>query len=225
MLRAPSCPVLVSSILLAPFAYGSSLHPGPYGSTPNDKSFILTFDSSAAMRSSYVVDGKGFYENGLGATASGTQVGVAGNNDSGDRGFGPASVLANALASKGTTGGTAGSFSGVAGFLSSAGGINSIGSVMGGAESAGFKGLGGGAGVGAGNKGLDLSHVLLSSGPGLAPGSEGVRDVGGASVSATPLPTSWTMMFTGLAAFGLLAWFRKPRTSENRPRRVSLVAE
>ncbi len=226
MLRALSYPILLSSILLAPFAYGNSLHPGPVGSTPNDKSFILTFDSSAATRSSYVVDGKGFYENGFGGATSGTQVGAAAaNNDTADRGFWVAGVAADAFSSKGSTGGAAGSFSAAAGFPGSGGGIDSIGSVLGSAQSAGFKGLEAGAGVGAGHKGLDLSHILLSTGPGLAPGSDGLRNVGGASVSATPLPTSWTMMVIGLVAFGLLAWFRRPRTSEGRPRRVSFVAE
>ena len=224
-MRVLSFPVLVSSILLAPFAYGSSLQPGPYGSAPSDKSFILTFDSSAATRSSYVVDGEGFYERSFGSTTSGTQVGgVAANSDGGDRAVAPASVLANAFDSRGTTGGTAGSLAGVAGFLSARGGeMSGIG--WGGAESSGFKGLGGGSGVDPANKGLSLSRILLSSGPGEVPGSEGFRDAGGAPVNATPLPTSWTMMLIGLAAFGLLAWFRKPRTSQDRPRGVSLVAE
>lgn len=209
VLRALFSPLLVCSVLLAPSAFGSSLQPGPYGSAPTDKSFILTFDASANMRSSYVVDTKGFY------WPTSLQIGGFTASDPGDKGFSPAGVSANIFNSDGVNGGTGGNSAGVVGFFRSGGGQIGTGSV------GGFNGLGESSGLGAGDRGPGLSGLLLNSeltGPGP---DRGVST----SVSATPLPASWTMMLIGLLAFGLLAWFRRPATSENRPQTASFAAE
>jgi hypothetical protein len=226
MMRALLAPAVVSSILLAPLAYGNTLQPGPPGSAPSDKSFTLTF-SSADVRSSYVVDAKGFYEQGSWLKSSNMQVGAFGANDgTGDKGFSPTNGSADTFNSKSGNGGAGGSFAAVAGFLSSSGGgIGSAGMSSGGVGSFGFKGPGQAFDFQAGTKGL--AGILVDSRPlDFDPGAHGagLRDPSG-SVSATPLPASWTMMLIGLLAFGCLACFRKLKTSTTRRHTAALAAE
>jgi hypothetical protein len=222
--RALFPPVLVSSIflaafvlaafvlapfVLAPLACGHPLQPAPAGSTPSDKSIVLTFASSADRRSSYVVDYKGFYEPNFAPSASNSGIGTVGSDDgAGTRGSSPASVLAEASNSKGMKVGSAGlsALAGPSG--SSGGGIAGAGSSSGSSQGSGFFGsrnVGQGANLGAGGKGLGLFAVLPDSETnGLSPEPEDFKDPG-PSVSATPLPASWTMMLIGLLAFGLLS--------------------
>lgn len=176
-MRFPS--VLVSSILLAPLAYGSPLQPGPYGSVPTDKSFRLTFDASPGTHSTYVVDSKSNFW----PTTSNEPIGffTANEGTSDKESSRLHSFAANAFNSRGVSG--------------------SIGMTLwGGPELSGFKGLGVVPDLITGNK-----NIFWETN-GLALGSEGRRDGGGATpVSATPLPGSWTMMLIGLCGFGYVA--------------------
>ena len=226
-MRVLLAPAFVSSILLAPAAYGNTLQPGPHGSAPSDKSFILTFNSSADARSSYVVDAKGFYEQGSWLRSSNGQTGAFGANEgTSDKGFSLTNGPADVFNSKSGNGGAGGILAGGAGFPgSSGGGIGSTGMSLGGPGSLGPRGLGQAFDLHAGSNGL--AGILLDSRPiDSGPGShgEGLRDPGG-SVSATPLPASWTMMFIGLLAFGCLACLRKLKSPRIRPRTAALATE
>ena len=217
--------VLVSFVFLAPFAYGNSLQPGPPGSTPSDNSVILTFASSADMRSSYLVDRRGFYELNAVQVTNNIGVGLRMVDDgAGTKGSSPASVGLDTLNSKSANAGP-GSYSANAGsfFLGSRTGGNSgfsglsVGSRM-------FAANGTGSELSAGSKGLNL-FAALSNSETTGLGSERLRDGPGPSVNATPLPGSWTMMLVGLLALGVRACFRKLRTSATRPATIELATE
>lgn len=208
-MRALFSPVFIFSILLSSVAYGSSLQPGPYGSAPTGKSFIVTFDASADTRSAYVVDSKGFFWPSSNSAQSATQIGgFAASADTSNKGFSPTGALADVSNSRSISDGTGGGFSGVAGFFSSSGG--------GSTSLWASKALHDGSDFGAVNNNFsDPGSTELAL--------EGIRG-SGPSVSTTPLPASWTMMLIGLLSFGLLARFRRPKMSENRPREASIAA-
>jgi hypothetical protein len=217
-MRAVFPPIIISTaIFLAPCAYGNTLQPGPTGSTPTEKSFFLTFDRSGSTDSrSYIVDSKGFYERDGWSRFDDGRIGVF-NDDGEGRTKGFSSNLSfNGFYSKGSSGGAGGSFSGGAGFSSGAAN-GSSGSLSGGSGFFSTQGLGEAGGFAGGNKGSGfvLSDSGGSSGSfGLGEGSNGL---GSPSVSATPLPASWTMMLIGLA-FGLLVWLRKSNSLAIRKR-------
>ena len=202
--------IVVSSVIfLAPCAHGSTLLPGPTGFAPTEKSFFLTFGPGDAR--SYVVDPKGFYERDGWSRSDGSGIGVF-NDDEESRAKGFSSNLSfNGSNSKGSSGGISGSFSGSAGF--SGGASNGGGS--GGSGFFSMKGLGEGGRFAGDNKG---SGFIISDSGGSS-GSfnlgEGNKGLGDPSVSATPLPASWTMMLAVLA-FGLLVRFRKSTSSAKR---------
>ena len=215
--------VVCSAIFLAPCAHGNTLQPGPVGSAPTDKSFFLTFgrDGSADARS-YMVDHKGFYERNSWSKSGNTPIGVFNAGEgTGSKGISPENISLNAFNSRSASGGTGSSSPGGAGSFGSGGGANSgVGaSLSGGGGFFSLKGLGEGVGFVGANKGSGLSSLLPNSGSngsfGLGSEGEGPKGLGDPSVSATPLPASWTMMLIGLT-FGLLAWFRKSNSSKRR---------
>jgi hypothetical protein len=220
-MRASFPSIVVSSVIfVAPCAHGDTLLPGPPGSAPTDKSFFLTFGPDDAR--SYVVDPKGFYERDGWSRSDSSGIGVF-NEDEGSRNKGFSSNLSfNGFSSKGSSGGIGGSFSGSAGFsggASSGGGL----SISGGSGFFSMKGLGEGGGFAGGNKGLGF--IISDSGGSSSSFNlgEGNKGPGDPSVSATPLPASWSMMLAGLA-FGLLVWFRKSTSSAKRKRERPAVA-
>jgi hypothetical protein len=222
--------IVVSSVIfLAPCAYGNTLQPGPVGSAPTDKSFFLTFgrDGSADARS-YVVDHKGFYERDSWSKSGNTQIGVfnAGEGN-GSKGFSPENISLNAFNSRGASGGIGSSLSGGAGSFGSGANSGVGASLSGGGGFFSLKGLEEGVGFTGASKGSGLASLLSNSGSngsfGLGSESEGPKGLGDPSVSATPLPASWTMMLIGLA-FGLLVWFRKSNFPQHEERKRPAVA-
>jgi len=212
--RALFSSVLASSIVLAPVAYGNSLQPRPLGSSPSDHAFILTFASSADTRSSYVVDHKGFSISSFEVAPSSTQTGGFIPNE-GTSNFSSSGLSGDAFKPS-VSGGTGTVVGGAGSSFGSSGGMSSSLSLSSGLLwSNGLGNRGDGRVVG-------ILAVLSNTDPGgFAPGSEGLK-AGSPSVSATPLPGSWTMMLIGLFAFGGLAWFRKLKASSTR--RVPTVA-
>jgi hypothetical protein len=196
--------IVCSVIFLAPSAHGGTLLPGPIGSGPSDKSFFLTFDSDGHGNArSYVVDSKGLYERDSWSRSNNSGIGVFNDHEGSSNKGSSANLSFNSSNSKGSSGGVGTSFSGAGGF--SGGASSGSGASL--AGSGGFfsmKGFEEGLGSAGGKKGLEsLSSILGSDGP----GTKGLGN--SASVSATPLPASWTMMLIGLGAFGLLGCFRK----------------
>ena len=209
--------IIVSTVIfLAPCVYANTLPPGPTGSAPTDKPLFLTFERSGPGDArSYVVDRKGFYERDGWSRSDRGRIGAF-NDDEGSRNKGFSSNFSvNGFNSRSSSGGTGWSLSGGAGF---SGGIGkgADGSLPGGSGFFAMKGLGDGAGFGGGKS---LGSTLSDSGSGgsvsLGPegGGKGLADP--TSVSATPLPASWSMMLIGLA-FGLLVWLRKSKFSPTR---------
>jgi len=206
--------IACSVIFLTPCAHGNTLLPRPIGSAPADKSFFLTFDSDGHGNvRSYVVDSKGLYERDSWSRSDSSWIGVF-NDDEGSRNKGFSdSLLSNGSNSKGSSGGAGVSFSGPEGF--SGGASNGTGAgLTGGGGFFSMKGLGEGLGSAGGNKGFNKglessSTILLNTGGSFGFVGQGEDLANSASVSATPLPASWTMMLIGLGAFGLLGCFRK----------------
>ena len=221
-MRALIAPALVSSILLTPFAYGHSLQRGPFGSAPSEHSVTLSFLSSEGTLSSYLVDSKGFYEHAVVPVTGNTPASILTADDSaGAKGSSPLSAALDDFISKSLTGGT-GTFSENAGssHSGSGGGWNSGSGGLG-----SFGSNGPGQGLGFGGKGLGLLPVFANfDAPGLGLGSEGLRGAS-PSVSATPLPGSWTMMFLGLVIFGALSGFRKLTTAGIGPTEIARATE
>jgi len=214
--------VVCSAIFLAPCAYGNTLQPGPVGSAPTDKSFFLTFgrDGSADARS-YVVDHKGFYEHDSWSRSGHTQIGVFNAGEaSGSKGISPENISLNAFHSRGASEGTGSSSLGGGGSFGSSGGANGgVGASLSGGGLFSLKGPEEGVGFVGANKGSGLFSLLPNSGSngsfGLGSEGGGPKGLGDPSVSATPLPASWTMMLIGLV-FGLLVWLRKSNSSATR---------
>ena len=145
--------VVSSVILLAPWAHGHTLLPGPTGSTPTDKSFFLTFERSGAADSrSYIVDRKGFYERDGWSRSDSSRIGAFNDDEGGrDKGF-SSNLSLNGSNSKGSSAGIGGSFAGGAGFSGGAGNGGG-GSLPGGGGFFNMKGLGEGGGFSGNNQG------------------------------------------------------------------------
>jgi hypothetical protein len=211
--RALFSSVLASSILLAPVAYGNSLQPRPFGSIPSDHAFILTFASSADTRSSYLVDHKGFSINNFEVAPSSAQTGGFIPNE-GTSNFSSPGLSGDVFKPEGVNGGSGTFLGGAGSSLGSSGGMSSSLSLSSGLLWS--DGLGKRSDLDGGGRGVGLLAVLSTTEHGdFAPGSEGLR-AGSPSVSATPLPGSWTMMLIGLLAFGGLACFQKLKASSTR---------
>ena len=138
--------VVSSVILLAPWAHGNTLLPGPTGSTPTDKSFFLTFERSGAADLAFrnIVDRKGFYERDGWSRSDSSRIGAF-NDDEGSRDNGFSSNLSFiGFNSKGSSAGIGGSFPGGPGFSGGAGNGGG-GSLSGGGGFFNMKGLGEGA--------------------------------------------------------------------------------
>jgi hypothetical protein len=209
--------IVLSATFLAPSAHGMTVEPGPTGPMATEKSFLLTLDHNGSGDSrSYIVDRRGFYERDSWSKSINTGIGSFREGEDSSHGFSSTSLSLNSSSSKAANGGGPGwSFSGGAG--PSSGANNGTGtSLSGGLGLSILKSLGESSGFGASNKGSSFSSSPLTAlslgvqGEG-APWNSDKPNPSATSVSATPLPASWTLMFVGLACLGLLALFRKLR--------------
>jgi hypothetical protein len=208
--------IVLSANFLAPSAHGITVEPGPTGPMPTEKSFLLTLDHNGSGDSrSYIVDRSGFYERDSWSKSINTGIGSFREGEDSNHGFSSTNLSLNSSNLKGANGGPGWSFSGGAG--PSSGASNGTGtSLSGGLGLSIFKSLGGSSGFGASDKGSSFSSSPFTAlslgiqGEG-ALGNPDKPDPSATSVSATPLPASWTVMLIGFACLGLLALFRKLR--------------